>query len=83
MCTFLDLSLNSMLVFTAWSPDGRPYGGTSMHFFDGSGSLKIGKQKLIFFFDRRAENHVCSATPGELYDLCVKHIVRFVNLLYY
>jgi hypothetical protein len=63
-----DLSLNSMLVFTAWTPDGRPYGGSSMHLFDDSGTLKMGKQKLIFYFDRRAENHVCSATAGELYE---------------
>lgn len=39
-----------------------------MRIFDEAGVLKMGKQKLVFYFDRRAENHVQSATAGELYD---------------
>ena len=39
-----------------------------MHMFDDAGALRRGKQKLVFYFDRRAENHLQSATPGELYD---------------
>jgi hypothetical protein len=64
----LDLCSNSMVVFTAWGPDGKPFGGSTMSFFDQSNSLKRGKQKLIFYFDRRGDNHIRSETLGELYD---------------
>lgn len=57
-----------MVVFTAWGPDGKPFGGTSMKLFDEQDSLKRGKQKLIFYFDRRGDNHIHSETLGELYE---------------
>lgn len=60
-----------MVVFTAWGPDGKPFGGTSMSLFDETNSLKRGKQKLIFYFDRRADTHLRSETLGELYELYV------------
>jgi hypothetical protein len=67
-----DLSLDSILVITAWSPDGKPFGGTTMNFFDVNGVLKRGKQKLLFYFNRCADpNCIISEnqTPGNLYDL--------------
>jgi hypothetical protein len=76
-----DLSLNSVLAITAWSPSGTPLGGTTMRFFDANGSLKRGKQKLIFFFGRQADTNVITdknETPGELYDLYAAHDYGFL-----
>ena len=35
-CVFssIDLSSNSMVVLTAWGPNDKPFGGTSMKLFD-------------------------------------------------
>ena len=57
-----------MVVLTAWGPNDKPFGGTSMKLFDEKDSLKRGKQKLIFYFDRCGDNHIHSDTLGELYE---------------
>lgn len=67
-----ELSLNAVLVITAFTPDGTPFGGTTMRFFNDSGCLKRGKQKLIFYFGRVADPNVIiseNLTPGNLYEL--------------
>jgi hypothetical protein len=76
-----DLSLNAVLAITAWTSTGRVIGGTTMRFFDNNGSLKRGKQKLIFFFGRQADTNVIAdknETPGELYDLYAAHDYGFM-----
>lgn len=66
-----DLAVNSVVTFTARTPDNRVIGGTTMHFFDENGSLKKGKQKLIFFFGTEGDPNVLyefNKTPGDLYE---------------
>jgi hypothetical protein len=70
-----------MVVFTAWGPDGKPFGGSSMSLFDERNSLKRGKQKLIFYFDRRGDNHIRSETLGELYEWFVSIFLPFISSL--
>lgn len=80
-----DLSLDSILVITAWSPDGKPFGGTTMNFFDVNGVLKRGKQKLLFYFNRCADpNCIISEnqTPGNLYDLYAPWDQAFSRYIY-
>jgi hypothetical protein len=75
-----DLSADALLVITAWNPDGRVFGGTSMNFFDENGCMKRGKQKLMFYFGTMGDpNCVRSAntTPGENYDEFAKFDHRF------
>lgn len=65
-----DLSIDSLLVFTAWTADGKPFGGTNMKFFDDRECLKRGKQKLMFYFNTRGDANVIShqnLTPGDFY----------------
>jgi hypothetical protein len=66
-----DLTSNSIITFTAKAPDNRVIGGTTMHFFDANGSLKKGKQKLIFYFGCEADPNTIqqfNKTPGDLYE---------------
>ena len=66
-----DLSINSIITFTAVTPNNKIIGGTTMHFFDKNGSLKRGKQKLIFYFGCEADQNVLpdySKTSGDLYE---------------
>jgi hypothetical protein len=75
-----DLSLDSLLVLTAWTPSGKVFGGTTMNFFDENGSLKRGKQKLMFYFDMKGDGNVIpkrNKTPGELYDQYLKWDYKF------
>jgi len=65
-----DLSLDSIIVLTAWTPEGNVYGGTTMKFFDEFGALKRGKQKLMFYFETKGDANVLmshNTTPGETY----------------
>jgi len=67
-----ELSLDSILVLTAWTADGKPFGGTSMRFFNKNGCLKKGKQKLLFYFGCCGDTNVNileNKTPGNIYDL--------------
>ena len=48
-----NLSLDSLLVLTAYSSDGSVYGGTTMRFFEDNGAFRQGKQKLVFFFGEK------------------------------
>lgn len=72
-----------MVVFTAWGPDGKPFGGTSMKLFDDQDALKRGKQKLVFYFDRRGDNHIRPDTLGELYEWYFSLLLCFVCFYYY
>jgi hypothetical protein len=75
-----DLSLDSLLVLTAWTPSGKVFGGTTMSFFDENGCLKRGKQKLMFYFNMKGDGNVIPArnkTPGELYDHYLKWDCKF------
>jgi hypothetical protein len=75
-----DLSADAVLVLTAWTPDGRVFGGTTMNFFDENGCMKRGKQKLMFYFgtvgDPNCVRHL-NTTPGEGYDQFAKFDYRF------
>lgn len=43
-----------------------------MHIFDEADTLKQGKQKLLFFFDKAGDSHLDSHTHGgELYERCM------------
>lgn len=67
-----DLSLDAVMVITAWTSNGTPFGGTTMRFFDDHGCLKHGKQKMTFYFGRKGDPNVIIAdntTPGNLFDL--------------
>jgi hypothetical protein len=44
-----DLGRNARLVFTAWTPAGAAYGGTSVPLFGRKGALATGLQKLRFY----------------------------------
>lgn len=75
-----DLSADALLVLTAWTPDGRVLGGTSMNFFEENGCMKRGKQKLMFYFGTIGDpNSVRSlnTTRGEMYDQFAKYDHRF------
>lgn len=75
-----DLSLDSILVLTAWTAEGEVYGGTTMNFFDEFGRMKSGKQKLMFFFGIQGDDNVVPAlnkTPGECYDYYFKWDYKF------
>lgn len=75
-----DLSQDSLLVLTAWTPDGKVFGGTTMNFFDELGCLKKGKQKLMFYFGTMGDPTVIrtlNTTPGELYNCYSKYDYRF------
>jgi hypothetical protein len=75
-----DLSLDAILVITAWTPDGKVFGGTTMNFFDTRGLLKKGKQKLMFFFGTPGDSNCIRAqntTPGENYNPLSKWDYRF------
>jgi hypothetical protein len=66
-----NLSSNSIITITAYTPSGEPYGGTSIKLFDSNGMLKQGKQKLIFFFNTVGDSKMdaLNSTPGDtLYD---------------
>lgn len=62
-----NLSLDALLVITAWTSEDKVYGGTSMRLFDNNGVLKSGKQKLVFFFGREGDSNIESKnmTPGD------------------
>ena len=67
-----DLSHDAVLALTVWTPDGKIFGGTTMRLFDQHGVLKSGKQKLMFYFDTKADPNVVpcnNTTPGEYYDI--------------
>lgn len=69
---FRDLTSDAVIVFTAWTSEGIPFGGTTMHLFDETGCLNRGKKKLIFFFGKKGDPNVIvdeNTTPGNLYDL--------------
>ena len=71
-----ELSLDSILVLTAFTADGKPFGGTSMRFFNENGCLKKGKQKLLFYFGCYGDNNVNlleNKTPGNIYDLYAEY----------
>jgi len=75
-----DLSLDSILVLTAWTPQGKVYGGTTMKFFDEFGALKRGKQKLVFYFGVPGDPTCVLArntTLGETYRFYEKWDYRF------
>jgi hypothetical protein len=59
-----------MLLCTVWNSQGQVFGGTSMRIFDEEGeTLKQGKQKLVFYFDKPGNSHVdASSQGGELYE---------------
>lgn len=66
-----DLSVDAVIAFTAWTPEGRVFGGTTMRLFDDYGALKRGKQKLMFFFGTEGDPNVIKSlnqTPGDAYD---------------
>ena len=69
------LSVDSILVLTAWTADDKVYGGTTMRLFDENGVLKFGKQKLVFFFDRPGDANPSSknTTPGDVFYDKFKH----------
>lgn len=65
-----NLSIDALLVFTAYRADGSVYGGTSMTFYDENGLLKQGKQKLVFFYGVEGDAkpvRELNSTPGDLY----------------
>lgn len=75
-----DLSLDSLLVLTAWTPSGQIFGGTTMSFFDENGCLKRGKQKLMFYFGMEGDGNVIpgqNRTPGELHSYYSKWDYKF------
>jgi hypothetical protein len=75
-----DLSIDSLLVLTAWTSDGQVFGGTNLRFFDENGCLKRGKQKLIFYFDTRGDGNVIedrNNTPGDYYENYSKWDYKF------
>jgi len=75
-----DLSSDAILVLTAWTPEGKVFGGTTMNFFDELGCLKRGKQKLVFYFGTVGDSNSIRAlntTPGELYSHFAKCDYRF------
>ena len=51
-----DLSLDSRVMLTVWTSDGRMFGKTSMRLFNDKEVLKQGKQKLIFYFNNNDSN---------------------------
>lgn len=58
-----------MILFTVWTSQGIVFGGTSMRIFDEANTLKQGKQKLIFYFDKPGNSRIDAHTHGgELYD---------------
>lgn len=70
-----DLSYDSIIVFTVWTPDGRPFAGTTMRIFNELGSMKQGKQKLLLFPGRSGDPNIvtkANLTPGEYYS-CFQH----------
>ena len=48
-----DLTLDALLVLTVFRADHSVLGGTSLRLFDELNCLKMGKQKLLFYFGRR------------------------------
>jgi hypothetical protein len=67
---FQSLSMDALLVLTAYRADGSIYGGSSMNFYDRNGLLKQGKQKLVFFFGRGGDASPLrdlNSTPGDSY----------------
>jgi hypothetical protein len=75
-----DLSADALLVLTAWTPDGRVLGGTTMNFFDENGCMKRGKQKLMFYFGTIGDPNAVrslNTTTGENYSLYAKWDHRF------
>ena len=65
---FRELARNAMLILTAWTPSGKPLGGTSISFFDELGCLRRGKQKLLFYMNRIGDAKIVNnSTPGEAY----------------
>eukprot|EP01038_Epipyxis_sp_PR26KG_P015353 gene15353-20688_t len=75
-----DLSLDSVLVLTAWTSNGEVFGGTSLRFFDENGNLRRGKQKLMFYFNTKGDGNVITnhnLTPGHNYDNYSKYDYKF------
>lgn len=75
-----DLSADAVLALTAWTPDGKVFGGTSMNFFDENGCMKRGKQKLMFYFGTIGDPNTVRGlnnTPGENYNQFLKFDYRF------
>ena len=63
-----NLSMDSLLVLTAYRADGSVYGGTTMRFFENDGVFKQGKQKLAFFFGEKGDPSPfrrLNCTPGD------------------
>lgn len=81
-----DLLLDALITFTVFSPEGKVVGGSTMRLFDDAGCLKQGRQKLLFYFDQRADPTVIvseNQTVGELYELFSKCDQEFQLERYY
>lgn len=73
-----DLSFDSVISYTVWTPDGRPFAGTTTRIFNERGSMKQGKQKLVLFPGKTGDPNVVykhNRTPGDFYS--VFHHVDF------
>lgn len=77
-----DLSLDAVLVLTAWTSTGKVVGGTTMNLFSDIGCLRRGKQKLMFYFDTKSDANVVlgqNQTPGSNYELYKEKDYKFVT----
>lgn len=67
-----DLSYDSVIVLTVWTPDGKPFAGTTTRIFDERGTMKQGKQKLLLFPGQSGDPNVVykhNQTPGDYYSV--------------
>jgi phosphatidylinositol 3-kinase len=65
-----ELSYDSVISFTIWLPNGKPFAGTTTKVFDEHGCLKQGKQKLLLFPGAIGDPNVVykeNNTPGDYY----------------
>lgn len=67
-----DLSFDSVIVFTVWTPNGKPFAGATTRIFNEKGSMKQGKQKLLLFPGVAGDSNVVykhNRTPGDFYSV--------------